>query len=75
MIRVIGNKSCLNCMITKETLKKKGITFTDELIDSLPLEEQKQLIDIASKSGLQRMPLILNNGELTTLDKLLGGLE
>lgn len=75
MIRIISNKSCLNCRIVKETLKKKGIAFTEELIDSLSQEEQDKLMDMASQKRLLKMPLILKQGELTTLNELLGGLE
>jgi len=70
MIRVIGSKGCVNCEITKQTLKKKGIEFSYELLSDLPDSEQSQLNEMARSKGLMKMPLILKNDELITISEL-----
>jgi hypothetical protein len=40
MIRVVGQLGCSNCEITKQILKKKGVSFEYELLSSLSGEEQ-----------------------------------
>jgi glutaredoxin len=70
MVKVIGSKSCVNCEITKQTLKKKGIEFTYELMSELSEEEQSMLNDMAVKKKMIKMPLILKDNELTTIAEL-----
>ena len=70
MVRVIGNKSCINCEITKQTLKKKGIEFSYELFSELSEDEQNKLNELAISKGLMKMPLILKNNELITIVEL-----
>ena len=70
MVRVLGSKGCVNCEITKQTLKKKGIEFRYELLSDLPDDEQTRLNEMAKNKGLLKMPLILKNDELTTIIEL-----
>jgi glutaredoxin len=70
MVRVIGSLGCINCEITKQTLKKKGVDFTYEILNQLSEEEQSKLTDLAKSKGLLKMPLILKDDELTTIAEL-----
>jgi|BioPla2DNA2_1021312.scaffolds.fasta_scaffold298155_1 glutaredoxin len=70
MVRVIGSLGCVNCEITKQTLKKKGVEFIYELFNQLPDEEQIRLEEMAASKGLIKMPLILKDDELTTISEL-----
>lgn len=70
MVRVIGSKGCINCEITKQTLKKKGIEFSYELLTELPEDEQTKLNELATNKGLLKMPLILNDNELVTIAEI-----
>ena len=70
MVRVIGNKSCVNCEITKQILKKKGVKFSYELFSELSEDEQNKLNELAISKGLMKMPLILKNNELITIVEL-----
>jgi glutaredoxin len=70
MIRVIGSLGCVNCEITKQTLKKKGIGFTYEIFNQLPENEQIKLNTMATSKGILKMPLILKDDELTTIAEL-----
>lgn len=70
MVRVIGNKGCVNCEITKQILKKKGVKFSYELFSELSEYEQNKLNKLAISKGLMKMPLILKNNELITIVEL-----
>lgn len=70
MVRVIGNKGCVNCEITKQILKKKGVKFSYELFSELSEDEQNKLNELAISKGLMKMPLILKNNELITIVEL-----
>ena len=70
MVRVIGNKGCVNCEITKQVLKKKGVKFSYELFSELSEDEQNKLNELAISKGLMKMPLILKNNELITIVEL-----
>ena len=70
MVRVIGNKGCFNCEITKQILKKKGVKFSYELFSELSEDEQNKLNELAISKGLMKMPLILKNNELITIVEL-----
>lgn len=70
MVRVIGSLGCVNCEITKQTLKKIGVEFTYELFNQLPEEEQMKLEQMATSKGLLKMPLILKDDKLTSISEL-----
>lgn len=70
MVRIIGKTNCVNCEITKQTLKKKGIEFTYELFDELTDDEQLKLTEESKLKGIMKMPLILKDDTLTTLVEL-----
>lgn len=70
MVRVIGQRGCVNCEITKQTLKKKGVKFTYELFSELPEEDQIKFNELALKKGLLKMPLIIKDNEIMTISEL-----
>ena len=70
MVRVIGSLGCVNCEITKQTLKKKGVELIYELYNQLLDEEQIRLEEMAASKDLIKMPLILKDDELTTISEL-----
>lgn len=70
MVRVIGEKGCSRCEITKQILKNKKIDFTYELLSDLPTEDQNELLNKAQLKGLMQMPLILKNNELVEVKEI-----
>jgi glutaredoxin len=70
MIRVIGQLGCSNCEIAKLDLKKKGIDFTYELMMSLSEEEQDRLYNMAEEKNMTKMPLILLDDVLVSINDL-----
>jgi glutaredoxin len=70
MVRVIGQLGCANCQISKMTLEKKGVDFNYEIFDDLSEEEQIKLENLATSKGMMKMPLILKDNELVTIEEL-----
>lgn len=70
MIRVIGEKGCSRCEITKQILKNKKIDFSYELLSDLTDEEQDELMNKAELKGLMQMPLIVKDNELVEVKEI-----
>lgn len=70
MILVIGTENCSRCNMTKTILTNKNIEFEYKLIDSLPKEDQEKYLNIAQKNNQMSFPIIFQDNELVTLQKI-----
>ena len=73
MITVIGTNGCTHCMIAKNKLNQKGITFEYKLITDFTGDEQDKLLSEADKCGITKFPLIVENNQLKNLEEILNG--
>ena len=72
MIKVIGRSNCINCNVTKKTLKRNNIEFEYCLLEEIEGIKREELIAKAREKGMMSLPLILNsNNELTNLQEVL----
>ena len=70
MVRVIGEKGCSRCEITKQILKNKGITFEYILLSEQSEEEQNKILNLAQEKGMMQMPLILKDDCLVEIKEI-----
>ena len=70
MVRVIGDKGCSRCEITKQILKNKGVIYEYILMSELPIEEQEKLNSMALESKMLQMPLILKDDKLVEVKEI-----
>ena len=63
-VRVIGNKGCSRCTITKHILEKEGIPHEYVVLADLKTEEQKTILTKAKDNGILTLPIIEFDGEL-----------
>lgn len=58
-IKVVGNKGCSRCNVTKNLLDKHKVPYDYVLFDDLSKHEQGQLLDQAKEVGVNALPIIL----------------
>ena len=59
-IQIFSKTTCPACVMAKEILKSKGVTYEEVVLDNKP-EETKALMD---KTGMRTVPQIFINNEL-----------
>jgi glutaredoxin len=70
MLRVVGQKNCGKCTITKQILDGKGVEYEYSLLSDLPQEEQRRLAKMARDCSYNTMPLIIKDDRLITLQEV-----
>lgn len=70
MIKVMGEKGCSRCEITKQILKNKGLTFEYVLLSEQSEDEQIKILSLAQEKGMMHMPLILKDDKLIEIKEI-----
>ena len=68
---ILGKENCSACDMTKTILTNKGVKFEYKFFASLEEDQRKEYMKAARKYGVMSMPLIINNGQITTLQEVI----
>jgi glutaredoxin len=71
MVIVYGTKGCGSCEMVKASLTKNGIPFEYELLDEMDKSAGDAIIKLALQEGIRTMPVIMDDGNVVTLKKVL----
>jgi glutaredoxin len=64
--KIVGNKGCSRCDITKKILINNGIEFDYETLSDLSEQEQKKTLSEAKEEGIVALPIIICDGKYIT---------
>lgn len=70
MIRVIGNRGCSRCEMTKQILNNKGIEYEYMLLSDLPAEEQNVIMTKAQEEKKIALPIIIKDDKLVDVKEI-----
>lgn len=70
MIEVIGKENCSVCEETYEFLKGRNINFSYGKIEEYPIEEQKNIKQLAIKNKIMSFPIVFWDNEIITINEL-----
>ena len=62
MIRVYGNKGCVNCEMVKGFLDSKDIDYEYLILDNQ--DDKGSIINKAEKNGIKSMPIVMRNNNI-----------
>ena len=62
MIRVYGNKGCVNCEMVKKVLDSKDIDYEYLILDDQ--DDKDSIINKAEKNGVKSMPVVMRNDNI-----------
>jgi glutaredoxin len=65
-VKIVGNKGCSRCDITKKILINNGIEFDYETLSDLSEQEQKKTLSEAKEEGIVALPIIICDGKYIT---------
>lgn len=71
MLQLIGTHNCNRCAMTKTILNNKGIRYQYIQYEELSQVEQDYYFELARKEGHGSFPILLLDGEITTLQDLM----
>ena len=71
MLQLIGTHNCNRCAMTKTILNNKGIRYQYIQYEELSQLEQDYYFELARKAGHGSFPILLLDGEITTLQDLM----
>ena len=62
LIRVYGNKGCVNCEMVKNVLDSKDIDYEYLILDNQ--DDKDSIINKAEKNGIKSMPIVMRNNNI-----------
>lgn len=71
MLQLIGTYNCNRCAMTKTILNNKGVRYQYIQYEELSQVEQDYYLELARKAGHGSFPILLLDGEITTLQDLM----